>query len=337
MIASNKAILRYRIIDRCIRSSAKPFPSKEELRSTCEEELFGSVEGNHICDSTIEKDLYALRMEHDAPIKFSKSKGGYYYTNPDYSIDEIPLNDKDVEAIKMAANILDQFKNATIFKQFNYAIGKILDRVNVATSDSNKSTDKYVQFEMMPSTKGSEFLEPILDAIKSKRKIQFTYQSFSDTEGKLRRVHPYLLKEYRHRWYLICKNEVKDKVQTFGLDRIAEIELLDEKFTIDNHFDPNLFFSHSIGITANNGNPEKIVFQTDELLSKYLLSQPLHLSQEYLGGKKNKHQFSLFLLPSYELKMILLGYGSALKVLEPQSLRDDIKATLKEMSKNYKG
>jgi predicted DNA-binding transcriptional regulator YafY len=337
MIASNKAILRYRIIDRCIRSTVKPFPTKEELRSACEEELFGSVDGKHICDSTIEKDLYALRMEHDAPIKFSKSKGGYYYSNPNYSIDEIPLNDKDVEAIKMAANILDQFKNAAIFKQFNYAIGKILDRVNVVSTDEGSNVDKYVQFETMPSTKGSEYLEPILDAIKGKKKIQFLYQSFSDTESKLRRVHPYLLKEYRHRWYLICKNELKEKVQTFGLDRISELSTLEEKFTIDNQFDPNLFFSHSIGITANNGNPEKIVFQTDELLSKYLLSQPLHESQEYLGGKKNKHQFSLFLLPSYELKMILLGHGSALKVLEPQSLCNEIKLTLKEMAKNYKG
>jgi predicted DNA-binding transcriptional regulator YafY len=206
----------------------------------------------------------------------------------------------------------------------------------VVSSEGGINTDKYVQFETMPSTRGSEFLEPILDAIKGKNKIQFLYQSFSDTEGKLRRVHPYLLKEYRHRWYLICKNELKDKVQTFGLDRISELTLLEEKFSIDNQFDPNLFFSHSIGITANNGNPEKIVFQTDDLLSKYLLSQPLHESQVYLGGKKNKHQFSLFLLPSYELKMILLGYGSALKVLEPQSLCEEIKSTLKEMTKNYK-
>jgi predicted DNA-binding transcriptional regulator YafY len=337
MIASNKAILRYRIIDRCIRSTAKPYPTKEELRSACEEELYGSTDGLHVCDSTIEKDLFALRMEHDAPIKFSRRYNGYYYTDAHYSIDEIPLNEKDIEAIKMAANILDQFKNASIFKQFNYAIGKILDRVNVAASDSAPIIDKFVQFEDMPSAKGSEWLEGILEAIKNKKKVQFDYQSFSDTEKKLRRIHPYLLKEYRHRWYLIGYNEVKDKVQTFGLDRMVELEVLSEKFEPKNDFDANLFFRYSIGITANNGTPEKIHIQTNELLSKYLLSQPLHNSQEYLGGKKDKHQFSYFLLPSYELKMTLLGFGSEVKVLEPHSLQLEIKETAKNIAKLYKG
>jgi predicted DNA-binding transcriptional regulator YafY len=337
MIASNKAILRYRIIDRCIRSTTKPYPTKEEIRSACEEELYGSTDGEHVCDSTIEKDLFALRMEHDAPIKFSRRHNGYYYTDNNYSIDEIPLNEKDIEAIKMAANILDQFKNATIFRQFNYAIGKILDRVHVASQDKSSELEKYVQFEDMPSAQGSEWLEPILEGIRNKVMVQFSYKSFSDTDKKIRRVHPYLLKEYRHRWYLIGRNEMKDKIQTFGLDRIEDLTVLGEKFDPRADFDPNLFFRYSIGITANNGDPQKIIIQTNELLSKYLLSQPLHRSQEYLGSKKDKHQFSYFLLPTYELKMTLLGFGSEVKVVEPLTLQQEIKETAKGIIKLYKG
>ena len=63
------ALIRYRIIDKCIRNKYNPFPSKRDLREACEESLFGSVDGEHICDSTIEKDLFSMRMEHDAPIK----------------------------------------------------------------------------------------------------------------------------------------------------------------------------------------------------------------------------------------------------------------------------
>ena len=44
------ALIRYRIIDRCIRNKYKPFPSKNELREACEENLFGSNYGEHICD-----------------------------------------------------------------------------------------------------------------------------------------------------------------------------------------------------------------------------------------------------------------------------------------------
>ncbi len=335
MIASKNAILRYRIIDRCLRSVRYAFPSIEHIRSVIEEELFGTSNGKHICISTLEKDFAAMRREHDAPIKYSKIEKGYYYEDKNYTIEDIPLNDKDIEAIKIAATILNQFKTSPIFRQFDYAISKILDRVNISPNVNDNAVENYVQFEKIKTAKGSEHLEKMLSAIKSKSKIQFFYQSFNATEKKLRRIHPYLLKEYRHRWYLIGKDELKNRTQTYGLDRLSDLQVLSDRFDLDSNFDPDRFFKHSIGITANVGSPEKIIIETEELLSKYLLSQPLHESQEYLGVKNNKHQFSYFLLPTYELKMQLLGFGKEIKIIAPQSLVDDIKATSQSVFEQY--
>lgn len=331
MIASKNAVLRYRIIDRCIRSTVFPFPSKQELREACEEELYGSVDGSNICDSTIEKDLFVMRNEHDAPIKFSRGNKGYFYEDPDYAIDDIPLNDKDVDAIKMAANVLYQFKNSSLFKNFDFAISKILDRVNISENINDEEIENFVQFEKVNRIQGSEFLETLLEAIKKRKKVQFAYQSFNATEKKIRRVHPYLLKEYRHRWYLIGMNEIKNVVQTYGLDRLSDLQVLEDSYAQNASFDPDLFFKYSLGITANVGAPEKIKIETEELLSKYLISQPLHSSQAYLGVNDNgKHEFTYFLLPTYELRTQLLGFGDEVKVLEPQSLAK----TLRDICQN---
>ena len=75
------ALIRYRIIDRMLRNKYKSYPSKEALRTACEEALFGSEDGAHICASTIEKDLFNMKMEHDAPIRYSKKDGGYFLQN----------------------------------------------------------------------------------------------------------------------------------------------------------------------------------------------------------------------------------------------------------------
>ena len=45
MPAIKNALLRYRIIDRSIRNEYKPYPTKEDLRQACEEEIFGTSEG----------------------------------------------------------------------------------------------------------------------------------------------------------------------------------------------------------------------------------------------------------------------------------------------------
>ena len=330
------ALARYRVIDRSLRNEYSPFPSKAALRSACEEELFGTTLGGNICDSTIEKDLFAMRLEHDAPIKYSKLEKGYYYEDKDYSIDEVPLTEKDIKAIKIATNLLSQFKNTEIFSQFEFAIDKIIDRVNISSNVQDTAIEEYVQFETVERVGGSEFLEPLLTAIKNKNKVQFEHKGFSSEVAKTRRIHPYLLKEYRNRWYLVGKSELKDKVITFGLDRIRNLTILSDKYKKNNSFNPDRFFKYSIGITSNYGNPSKIIIEAGMLLSKYILSQPLHMSQEYLGEKNNMHLFSYFLLPTYELKMQILGFGKEIKVIEPKELRDEIREVARSVVALYK-
>ncbi|PCH75958.1 MAG: WYL domain-containing protein, partial [Erythrobacteraceae bacterium] len=123
------AQLRYRVIDRAIRNEFNPFPNKQFLREKCEDAIYGTDDGQRISDSTIEKDLFAMRMEHDAPIEFSRIERGYYYSDTNYCLDDIPLTEDDIDAIKFAANILFQFKGIPVFKQYEGAIDKILDRV----------------------------------------------------------------------------------------------------------------------------------------------------------------------------------------------------------------
>jgi hypothetical protein len=114
------ALIRYRIIDRMLRNKYKPFPSKEALRSACEDALFGSESGAHICASTIEKDLFTMKMEHDAPIRYSKKNGGYFYEDPDFSINDVPLSEDELSSIRFAVSTLQQFREVPFFQQFGF-------------------------------------------------------------------------------------------------------------------------------------------------------------------------------------------------------------------------
>ena len=211
MPAIKNALLRYRIIDRSIRNEYNPYPTKEQLRQACEEEIYGTSEGLHICHSTIEKDIFAMRMEHDAPIAYSKREKGYYYTNDEFTIDDVPLTEKDISAIKAASTILHQFKSTSLFSQYQFAIDKILDRA-VTSQQKFSNTENNIQFETLPTISGNEYLESVLEAIKKRNVLQFEYYNYIKDVKTIRRVHPYLLKEYRNRWYLIGKSELKNKV-----------------------------------------------------------------------------------------------------------------------------
>ena len=335
MPAIKNALLRYRIIDRSIRNEYNPYPTKEQLRQACEEEIYGTSEGLHICHSTIEKDIFAMRMEHDAPIAYSKREKGYYYTNDEFTMDDVPLTEKDISAIKAASTILHQFKSTSLFSQYQFAIDKILDRA-VSSQQKFSNTENNIQFETLPTISGNEYLESVLEAIKKRNVLQFEYYNYIKDVKTIRRVHPYLLKEYRNRWYLIGKSELKNKVITFGLDRISNLQTLENLFTVDSSFNPDYFFQHSIGITVFDEKPQEIIIKTNNILSKYLTSQPLHHSQQLTEVYNNgDHLFSYFLLVTYELKMTILGYGSDCEVIAPLSLREQIAEEIKKVASKY--
>ncbi|UKN01509.1 WYL domain-containing protein [Paracrocinitomix mangrovi] len=329
------AQLRYRVIDRCLRNPYNPYPTKEDLRQACEEALFGSSEGVDICDSTIEKDMFAMRMDFDAPIKYSKKEKGYYYEDEQFSIDKIPLTEGDIDAIKFATNTLMQFREVGIFKQFGFAIDKIFDRVHISSNPLDDSIDNHVQFETQAATKGNDMLPDLLKAIKEKLIVKFNYTSFATGKTKEREVLPLLLKEYRNRWYLISYVRSKSKVITFGLDRMSDLIITEEYFKDDFDFNPDLFFKYSIGITANDSQPQKVELKIDKVGSKYLQSQPLHDSQTLIKEGKRRDTFQLEVLISEELKREILSYGSQMEVISPLELRNEIAIKVQEMVDIY--
>ena len=329
------ALIRYRIIDRCIRNKYKSYPSKQELREACEENLFGTNYGEHICDSTIEKDLFNMRMDHDAPIKYSKKHNGYYYEDPSYSINDIPLTEDDLESIQFAVNTLQQFREVDMFKQFGQAIDKIVDRVAIESKQSLNSENPIVQFETAYSSGGNEFLPPLYEAIISKNKVIFNYKSFKSTDFKERIVSPLLLKEYRNRWYLISFDESKNDIITFALERMLNLESIKENSTIPSSFNPKEYFEYSTGITAYKGEPELIEIKADSISAKYILSQPFHHSQKLISENNEYSIFQLKVFISEELIRSFLSFGGEIEVLSPVNLRSVIKQRSSELFQKY--
>ena len=327
------ALIRYRIIDRMLRNKYKPHPSKEALRSACEDALFGSESGVHICASTIEKDLFTMKMEHDAPIRYSKKNGGYFYEDPDFSINDVPLSEDELASIRFAVSTLQQFREVPFFQQFGMAIDKIVDRV--AVGEQSQEMSKYIQFEAAVSTGGNEYLPTLLEGIQAQKRVWFMYTSFQHQQSKPRKVSPLFLKEYRNRWYLICFDLQKQDISTFALDRMTELQLLDEAAQIPADFNATDYFRDAIGITAFKGAALRIVLKADAIAARYIETQAFHQSQKLLEKQDAYSIFELRILVTEEFIRSLLGYAGEVEVLEPESLRSTLKERAQALLKRY--
>ncbi|MEZ4889335.1 MAG: WYL domain-containing protein [Crocinitomicaceae bacterium] len=131
--------------------------------------------------------------------------------------------------------------------------------------------------------------------------VYFEYENFNSKTVKSRKVTPLLLKEYRNRWYLISYDLVKDKITTYALERIKKLELSSEKVVKPHYFQPKEFFNYAIGISTKDTAPEIVVFEADDVASKYLIAQPLHHSQKIVAQTENTVTFQLEVYISEEL------------------------------------
>ncbi len=335
MPANKYALLRYRIIDRCLRNSAKPHPSRETLREACEEALYGSG-GDAISLSTIDKDIWAMKNEGDlgyyAPIAYSRAHGGYFYEDPEYSISELSLGEDDLQALRFAIATLDQFKAVPLFKQYESSIEKLISRVNISPRPDEEALDRFIQFEKSSVVQGREHLGIILDCIRKKIELNFEYKKFQENESKSYRFHPYLLKEYGNRWYMIGYNPDKSVIATFGLERIEKIDASTQHFKVQPDFNPDVIFKHSIGITENQSKPERVQLSFDRYKGRFLMSQPIHPSQKVSVETENEVVIELDVLLTEELYAFILSHGPSVRVLKPAKLVSEIKNRIKKMS-----
>lgn len=334
MPANKYALIRYRVIDRCIKNKYRPYPSVEDLMDKCSETL-----GKRVSKSTIEKDIYSMKFDtalgYEAPIVFDRDLGGYYYENPDFTISDVPLSDEEIDAIKIAANTLVQFRDVGPFRQYSTAIDKVLNRVSIEPGKNDGELKSIIQFEQVPEVKGNHLLGLLFKACDSGNVAEFDYGSFKKSGVKRRVVEPYLLKEYDNRWYLIGKSREKQDFIVYGLDRMENLNVTDERFTRSPDFNPDVYFRHSIGITANlNEEPMNVEMEVNDILAKYLESKPLHSSQE-LTKNGSKIILKLRVFNTYELHENILGFGSQARVLKPESLKKQIGKTLKSAAAGY--
>ena len=323
MPKNKDSLIRYRVINRCLRD--RRYVTLQALREACEKALDISP----LSDRTIEGDISAMRHDtglgYFAPIKRDRINKVYYYEDPDFSIDTIPLNQDEIESLVFAAKILEQYKEIEIFKTFTDTVQKLVDVLNIYRNSGIDTVRNFIEFETVESSKGTEKLEELIDALKRRCVLKIRYKSFTSKKITSHIIHPYHLKEYRNRWFLIGFNEKFKAIRTYGLERIISIDAEDNKKFIDIEKKKKKYYENVIGVSVIDEEPRKIQIAFSEMQAQYVITQPWHHSQRRVNEIKDKIVFEYFLVPNYEFYAQVLSWGNEVEIISPIVIRNSIK------------
>lgn len=132
MPVNKNALIRYKIIDRCLRNRFRRW-TLDDLMDKCSDALY-DMEGitTGVSKRTIQSDLQMMRSDKlgfNAPIEVYDQKF-YRYTDPDYSINDMPLTIDDCLLIRKAVRLIDNAKDNPESKELRNVLGKVGKRLN---------------------------------------------------------------------------------------------------------------------------------------------------------------------------------------------------------------
>jgi predicted DNA-binding transcriptional regulator YafY len=334
MSINKLALIRYKTIDNCLQNRFRKW-TLEDLIEACSEAIYeyeGITDG--VSRRTVQLDIQNMRSEklgYSAPIIVSDRKF-YSYEDRNYSITNTPLTQQDLGTLNEVLGVLKQFKGFSYFEELNGMVTRLEDKL-YKQQHKGKS---YIDFEKNELLKGLKFIDPLHKSILNQQTLEICYQSFKARASQKIVFYPYLLKEYRNRWFLLGINRKGGATMVLALDRFESFEELPKEKYLKPPFDVHTYFNDSIGVSKAPGQrAQVIVLKAVPAHAPYLITKPLHPSQKVLKEESDGTLFSIEVCWNFELERELLGFGEFIEVLGPRRLADKIASRLKSSHDLY--
>jgi len=298
--------------------------------------------GITISKRTLYSDIDDLIKKFDAPVqKHTRNRRKYYSLPPNWRLKT--LDEKILDRSEIRTFLL-LFKNMSSTQVFEEVINRLqsefpeLGRIlgNIMTS-----TEQVVYWSENPDLEKNNLFDDLYYAILTRQVLQVVYSPFRE-EQRLYEFHPWYLKEYNQRWFVIGFSPEAEAYNIhpliLALDRIEELKPLEGISYRESDIDIHTFFEDVIGITKYAELPVMhIEFVVSPELYPYIKTKPLHFTQRSRWKETDYGWFcnSIQVSPNYELFNRLLSFGPHLRVLGPPAVVEYLTLMTKHMYDNY--
>ena len=188
-------------------------------------------------------------------------------------------------------------------------------------------------------------LDVLSDAIEQGRKVRFTYNSYGkDFKLHPRRKEPYIVNPYQMvenqgRYYLLCSYDTSNRLSHYRLDYMTKLEMLDEKvkpmdqmedfvqgYSLPKHMAEHIYMFSGPSVQVKMCVSEHMIGALIDWFGK-----KFRIVQE----EADKLIVSV-VCNEMAMKYWALQYGQYAEILEPESLRDEIREVVDCMASFYR-
>lgn len=335
MPTNKNAAIRYQTLDKCFRDRRHRY-YMEDLIDKCEEAIcyYNGVGG--VSRRQIFEDIKFMESETGWSVPLERKQDGrrvyYRYRDPDFTINAQPLTEDEARQLRSVIITLRRFRGLPSNAWVDEVISNLEWRFGLRGNQENM-----IGFEQNPYLRGLNLLPDIIDATTSHQAVRITYRNYKNCDEEYTVVvHPWYIKQYNNRWFLMAYNAEADRISNYALDRIQNLNVGEDVAYIPNkEVDFEHYFDDVFGVTIPPSDVKKIrvLLQFSKKQYPYIVSKPLHHSQEIVDAENRI--LAVEVRPTYEVTQLILSFGFDVKVLEPEPFKQEILANLRRNLQNY--
>ena len=282
-------------------------------------------------ERTIRQDLEQIQKPPYNAVLGNDYRGKeriYRYRDLSFNLPLFEDIDMVKEKLDAAIYAIDKFKGIPQFEWLKLCLKSI-------ENDRVVGVSNIMSFESNADLEGLEHIQTICDAIVNKYPVKLTYKPYHSEEQVIH-VHPYHLKQFNNRWFLIGRPENYNGFHNYALDRILSIEHLSKKY-IETDVDFEDYFFDVVGVSVPDTPIERVELMVKKRRYPYIKTKPLHCTQKHIKDKDTEDFICIEIKvkPNRELITLLTSFGSDIIVVNPIKLREKIINMVKEMLDSY--
>lgn len=287
---------------------------------------------------TIHRDLVFLRDSWGAPLAFDPRRNGYYYRDADFALPLLRMTEGELFALFLAERLMDQYRELPFAKDLATAFQKLTASLpDEVTIDLGHLSEAY-SFRSKPASTGEAArFRQLARAVSEERQLELLYWSASRDETARRVVDPYHLVSVEGDWYLVAYCHLREEVRMFAPGRIRSLKETGGQFKRPTDFGIGDYLDTTFKVVRGDGPLQRVRLRFVPEMARYVREKVWHPSQQVQQRRDGSLVLSLKVNHLLEVKRWALSYGAACEVLEPEELRSEIEAELREMMNQYRG
>lgn len=318
-------LFRFSYIDKMIRAGR--YPNSRDLAERLE-----------VSRRTISRDVEFLKDSLQAPLEYCPRHRGYYYTEAGYSLGFLKFTEGEILSLFLGHSLLTKCKGTpyeqTIVSAFKKICLSLQETINI---DFGQLSD-HISFDLDPlrgeEKRIAEFFSVIGEAIKENKIIKILHYSIVRDACQERLVDPYQIRFYRGAWYLIGYCKLRKAIRIFALDRIRTLTVTEERFTMNDDFDSEEYFSDAFQMFKGPVTHQiEIWFSSEQ--ARWIKEKVWHPTQAIKENKDGSIIYSMATSGLFQVKRWVLGFGADAKVLAPDELIAAVTSELTVASSLY--